>query len=190
MPPRRRDDEPPPEPVEDGGAPDDDDKKERVLHTRVPAVLEKELKRLATNLRVPVSNVVRTILEDAVAAVDRVGHRAEGELRGAADRLARMRHPRAPANEHEDDPVTQPGRPSARRRVEEESDAEPRPILAGVLGWQPLLLASDGACTLCGKDLPAGSDAFLGVRDGVGPRVLLGPECLPSGRRPKEPPGT
>ena len=29
-------------------------KKERVLHTRVPAVLELELKKLATNLRVPI----------------------------------------------------------------------------------------------------------------------------------------
>ena len=30
-------------------------RKERVLHTRVPAVLERELKRFADNLRVPVS---------------------------------------------------------------------------------------------------------------------------------------
>ena len=36
-------------------------KKERVLHTRVPEVLEEELKRLATNLRLPVSNVVPCI---------------------------------------------------------------------------------------------------------------------------------
>ena len=44
-------------------------KKERVLHTRVPAVLEEELKRLATALRMPVSNLVRAVLEDAVDAV-------------------------------------------------------------------------------------------------------------------------
>jgi hypothetical protein len=37
-------------------------RKERVLHTRVPAVLERELKRFADNLRIPVSNLVRTIL--------------------------------------------------------------------------------------------------------------------------------
>ena len=45
-------------------------KKERVLHTRVPAVLERELKRFAENLRIPVSNLVRTILEDAVSVAD------------------------------------------------------------------------------------------------------------------------
>ena len=42
-------------------------KKERVLHTRIPAVLEGELKSAARALRIPVSNLVRTILEDAVS---------------------------------------------------------------------------------------------------------------------------
>ena len=66
-------------------------RKERVLHTRVPAVLEQELKRLAGALRVPVLNVVRTILEDAVDTIDSVGQLAEGELRGVADMLQRHR---------------------------------------------------------------------------------------------------
>ncbi|HJL16748.1 MAG TPA: hypothetical protein RMH99_13880, partial [Sandaracinaceae bacterium LLY-WYZ-13_1] len=65
--------------------------KEKVLHTRVPAVLDEELKRLAENLRVPVSNVVRAILEDALDAVDSVSERAEDELLGFADRLSRRR---------------------------------------------------------------------------------------------------
>ena len=61
-------------------------RKEKVLHTRVPAVLEEELKRLATSLRVPVSNVVRTILQDAVETIDAVQDRAEDELRGLIER--------------------------------------------------------------------------------------------------------
>ncbi|MBW2684724.1 MAG: hypothetical protein JRE19_02265, partial [Deltaproteobacteria bacterium] len=48
-------------------------RKERVLHTRVPAVLEKELKRVANAWRVPVSNVVRALLEDALDTLDVVG---------------------------------------------------------------------------------------------------------------------
>ena len=62
-------------------------RKEKVLHTRVPEVLAEELKRLAESMRVPVSNVVRTCLEDAVAAVSSMSHLAEGELQGLADRL-------------------------------------------------------------------------------------------------------
>ena len=54
-------------------------RKERVLHTRVPAVLEQELKRVATAWRVPVSNVVRALLEDALDTIDVVGAKAEDE---------------------------------------------------------------------------------------------------------------
>ncbi len=130
------------------------DKKERVIHTRVPAVLEQELKRLADSLKVPVSNVIRTILEDAVEAVDSVGQLAEGELRQVADRLSRQR--------------------DALRRAA-------RAPLAGVVGYQQLLLARDESCALCGRAIAAGEDAYLGIRDGgeAGPRVILGKECLP-----------
>ena len=66
-------------------------KKERVIHTRVPAVLEEELKRFAENLRVPVSNLIRTILEDALAVADQAGHRVERELRSGVAQLAHGR---------------------------------------------------------------------------------------------------
>lgn len=70
-----------------------DDKKERVLHTRVPAVLEAELKRFAQNLRVPVSNLVRTILEDALEVADAAGDRVEARLRQAASQLRKKIRP-------------------------------------------------------------------------------------------------
>lgn len=139
-------------------------RKEKVLHTRVPVVLEEELKRLANALRVPVSNVVRTILEDAVQTVDAVQGRAEDELRDVADRLhARRSRSRDAA------PATQT----------EPSLAAPVAPLAGIIGYQPLLLARDETCTLCGKALPAGQQSYLGVREVVGPRVLIGDACLP-----------
>lgn len=63
-------------------------RKERVIHTRVPAPLEEELKRFAEELRIPVSNLIRTILEDALAAADQAGERVERGLRDGAARLA------------------------------------------------------------------------------------------------------
>src|SRR6516162_9111010 len=66
-------------------------KHERVIHTRVPVVLEEELKRFADNLRVPISNLIRTILEDALAVADRAGHRVDRELRSGLAQLARGR---------------------------------------------------------------------------------------------------
>jgi hypothetical protein len=144
-------------------------RKEKVLHTRVPAVLEEELKRLATSLRVPVSNVVRTILQDAVETVDVVQERAEDELRGVADRLKARRRTRKATEEAD----------KAQAAEEVEAPAPPRAPLAGVLGYQPLLLAREERCILCGVSIGAGERAFLGVREGAGPKVILDEGCLP-----------
>lgn len=144
-------------------------KKERVLHTRVPAVLESELKRLATNLKMPVSNLVRAILEDALDAVDAVGQRAEGELHGVAERLRKQRDALRST-------AVRPGpRPTeeATERCPEQSDA-----LDGVIGFQSLVLASDASCTVCGRALPKGSKACRGVREESGPRLLLARDCM------------
>lgn len=147
-------------------------KKERVLHTRVPAVLEDELKRLATSLKMPVSNLVRAVLEDAVDAVEVVGERAEGQLRGIVSRIHQQREtlrtavqgtgPRAAAAESEPVPVP-----------------DKKPDLEGVVGVQRLTLIVDARCTSCDRALPRGSEAFRGVRDEPGPKVLLGPCCAP-----------
>ncbi|HKA88288.1 MAG TPA: hypothetical protein VKE22_11500 [Haliangiales bacterium] len=52
--------------------------KERILHTRIPAGLEEQIKRLAERLRVPVSNLVRNMLEDAIDVTKRMRDRFEG----------------------------------------------------------------------------------------------------------------
>ena len=158
----------------------DEPKKERVLHTRVPAVLEQELKRLARSLRVPVSNVVRAILEDAVDAVDSVSERAEGELMSVVDRLARQRdqlHRRVHGDEPERAPAERPEDADVVTPEEPPCPAEPPAILEGVFGYQPLVLATATSCSVCGRDLPLGSDALRALFDAPGKRVFLGPEC-------------
>lgn len=45
---------------------------ERVLHTRISEELAEDLRRAADDLRVPVSNLVRNVLEEAFGAVERV----------------------------------------------------------------------------------------------------------------------
>lgn len=172
---RRDDDEPTSEQEEDSeeesprkrGGP-----KERVLHTRVPAVLDRELKRLAQNLRVPVSNVVRAILEDALDAVDTVGERAEGGLTGFAERVSKQR-----------DELRSRLRGEGEEEKREETTAKERcpsdapDALEGVYGYQPLVLATDARCTICGRALRAGEEAHRALFDDPGKRVLLGPEC-------------
>jgi len=132
---------------------DDKPKKERVLHTRIPAVLETELKAAAEALRVPVSNLVRTILEDAIRAADRAGSQIENGL----ERAARSVH-------------------SEREKLKKLAEVD---ALAKVVGYQPVLVAVDGTCAACGTALGAGDDAYLGVTAGIGPKVFVCPACVP-----------
>jgi hypothetical protein len=71
---------------------------ERVLHTRISQELAQELRRAADDLRVPVSNLVRNVLEEAFGAVERVSEEVGGfleevlsETEGARDDVRRLR---------------------------------------------------------------------------------------------------
>lgn len=140
------------EPGTDNGAPDN--KKERVLHTRIPAVLEGELKAAAAALRVPVSNLVRTILEDAVAIADRATGRVESQLSRAAESV---NHERA----------------RMRQKVEK---LDP---LADVVAFQPVIVAADTTCARCGAGLAPGESAGLAVRSRPGPPLFVCGDCQP-----------
>lgn len=139
-------------------------RKERVLHTRVPAVLEQELKRLAESLRIPVSNVVRTILEDTLDAVDVAGRRAEGEIRSVAERLAEERR-------------------RLREPIESRLDATPTrapsPVLLGALGFVPLVLAGEQTCAVTGVRLAEGANAYLVLFAEPDRRVFVAPDVPP-----------
>jgi ATP-dependent Lon protease len=132
-------------------------KKERVLHTRVPAVLERELKRLAESLRVPVSNLVRAVLEDAVSVADAAGEGVEARLRRFAQNL-----------EEERDRL--------KRRVQ-------RDPLADVFAFQAVKLAMPATCAKCTKELKRGDTANLGMTEKPrtgGERVFVCDACLPT----------
>ncbi|PIE06026.1 MAG: hypothetical protein CSA75_01700 [Sorangium cellulosum] len=166
------------EPAETNGDPRESQRKERVLHTRVPAVLEQELKNLAQSLRMPVSNVVRAILEDAVSAVDVVGRKAEGEMNRVVDRIAEKREKLRN--------IATGGREGSEEVSREETGSVGEPketaqenLLNGIIGYQPLVLAAQATCSVCSKELRSGSTAYVGLRDDPGPRVMVGPECLP-----------
>jgi len=132
-------------------------RKERVIHTRVPAVLEAELKRFADNLRVPVSNLVRTILEDALAAADAATETVEERLKNAARQL------------------------EAERERFKQKVAPSLDPLRGVFAFQAVTLAQAAPCAKCHKDLGPGDRAHLGLSDGPqkGPRIFVCETCLP-----------
>jgi hypothetical protein len=130
-------------------------KKERVLHTRVPAVLERELKRFADNLRVPVSNLVRTILEDALSVADAATESVEERLRRAAERLERERE-------------------KLKKRMEHDP-------LSGIVAFQEVTLAMPAACVKCQVTIPRGARAHLGIGDRSDDRLFVCESCRPRG---------
>ena len=141
--------------VEDPFEPASPAKKERVLHTRVPAVLEQELKRFARNLRVPVSNVVRVILEDALKVADRATGEVEDRLRKAAS-------------------VVSTEREQIRETLKELDPLE------DVLGFQPLILAQPTTCAGCRASLRRGDKGWLGLTEEPGRRVIVCGQCVPA----------
>jgi predicted Zn-ribbon and HTH transcriptional regulator len=130
-------------------------RKERVLHTRVPAVLERELKRFADNLRVPVSNLVRAILEDALTVADAAGTNVEERLKSAARTIEQERE-----------------------RLKKRVHVDP---IAGIFAFQDVTLAQPSRCAKCDRELSRGARAHLGMSEGPkrGPNVIVCDACLP-----------
>ena len=155
--------ESPPDGLKDGVKSDVTGRKERVLHTRVPAVLEQELKRFAENLRIPVSYLVRTILEDELNAADLASDHVEERLRKAARQLERERT-------------------KLKQVLVPERDAAGAPsLLEGVFAFQEVILARRASCAQCDKLLDPGETAHLGLSDdaSVEGRLFVCPVCVP-----------
>lgn len=129
-------------------------RKERVVHTRVPEVLDRELKRFAANLRVPVSNLIRTILEDAVSVADVAGGRVGESLKSAA-RSIDVERERLKQRMHADQP-------------------------SDIFAYQAVTLAVPATCARCRTALHVGSVAHLGLSDAPSglPKVFVCPTCI------------
>jgi uncharacterized protein with PIN domain len=135
------------------------EKKERVLHTRVPAVLERELKRFADSLRVPVSNLVRTILEDAVKAADVAGEGVENRLKRAAQAIEEKRE-------------------KLNERLER---SIAHVALREAIAFQPVRITRETSCGRCGEKLARGTEAHLAVMPTMdAPRLFVCTTCVPT----------
>jgi len=154
-----------------------DDRMERVLHTRVSEDLDEAIRRAADELRLPVSNLVRNVLEDVFDVVEKVtdnvgdflGDLGERQGRRAGrhgERWARRlrRHGlRVYGDLAEDDAESVASTPPAQ-------GAEPAPAPAAaprefpdVVGWQPLILNGAQRCGDCAREVEKGGRAFVGL---------------------------
>ena len=156
------------------------ERKERVLHTRISEQLADDIRAIADDLRVPVSNLVRNVLEEAFDAVERVSGDVstivddviqEAEL--ASQRYQRYRNrvrerarERRAAEAHATDVTAEP--PA--------SASDP---LAGVVAWQPVVLAAPRRCARTGREpapasAPISGSATTGRSASTWPRARSG----------------
>jgi hypothetical protein len=173
-------------------------RKERVLHTRISYRLSDDIRSVAEELRVPVSNLVRNVLEDvfSVAEVvgDNVGELVEDvvdEADRVAERLARRvrRHARGFRYEDEWREPEDRDEPAEGSRPESAAAAEapsvppepppPPPEFPDVLGWQPLVLNAPQRCAGCGRGLERGEEAYLGLAASGPAGAFLCRSCVP-----------
>ena len=129
--------------------PQDPEKKQKVLHTRVPASLEKELKSKAARLGTSVSNLVRNVLTNALDLVEEV---VADSARIADSAQALLGHevnytPAAP---------------------------EPEAIVA----WQEAILGQNALCVDCNAILARGTRASIALTQSGRPGPTLCLPCL------------
>jgi len=184
-------------------------RKGRVLHTRVSDQLSEDIRRLAEDLRVPASNLVRNVLEEVFDAVENasedVGDVFEdvlAEADAARDRierqLRRRRRRRRGATEEDiedelrrDEAAEEPAgsgataAPGSSRQADEAAEAEdvePRPVpeFPDVVGWQLLVLNTPARCGVCERSLGRGERAYVGVGEGGFSSHRLCRRCVPS----------
>jgi hypothetical protein len=186
----------------------DRQRKDRLIQTRVPQNLESTLKDEARKRRLSVSHLIRNVLEDTfhlvdnvVSEVDRVVADSVGmaqTLKRDAQRLAATARGQTA---HREDSVgngqaegatgdATPHEPPSGEALAEPgelaqgSDAAGAPaalesgVLAGVYGFQELVLNRPAECASCAVAIPRGARAFLGMSDQPGPRVWVCQECV------------
>ena len=132
-------------------------KNEKVLHTRIPESLDRQIKHRARNLGMSVSTVVRNVLLHTFDLVeDIVTDTANLALSIAGDEAQRSDH-----------------EPRFRR-----SSAHGAASDAEVVGWQEAILNLNAVCDRCNAILEKGMAAAIGIRERPGPPAVICPSCL------------
>jgi hypothetical protein len=146
-------------------------RKERVLHTRISEQLAADIRHMADDLRVPVSNLVRNVLEEAFSVVesvsDDVGDLLEDVIEQAERASHRVRHFQRRRRERD-------ARDAQRRRPEPPESQD----FTEVEAWQPVILNAPRRCAADGREIRRGEQAFVGLTASGVSDTTLCPDCV------------
>ena len=165
-------------------------RKERVLHTRISEQLSEDIRQLADDLRLPVSNLVRNVLEEVFTVVenvsDDVGDFFEDVVEEADGIRERIRKQQETACEssREERKQRRRGRraaPTGSNAADGSGPPQPEPPSSApqddVLGWQPIVLNQPQQCGRCNHTLGSGDNAMMGISATGGRSQVVCPGC-------------
>jgi hypothetical protein len=145
-------------------------RKERVLHTRISEQLSRDIRQMAEDLRVPVSNLVRNVLEETFSVVESVtgdmGELLEDvieQAERASDRIHHFQHRRRERESREADRRQRPERPEKFEEIE---------------AWQPVILNAPRRCDGDGREIRRGDQAYVGLTASGLSGTYLCPPCV------------
>lgn len=116
--------------------------KDRILNARIPEELDRELREQAEKLDMPVSQLVRGILQRTVDLVGNLSGNVEHLVTEVVEDVAGFRD-----------------------TVEAATCGGRHVILKQIVAWQPIRCNRPGRCWASGRDLSPGDEAWLGVRE-------------------------
>lgn len=140
-------------------------KKEKVLNLRIGKDLEDRIKTEAEKLNIPVSNLVRNILDDAFELVEDLGENVSNlveDVVGNAENIA------------ENFKSAVKDYVAAGEKAGSEADVK------DVSAWQEIKMGKDGNCSKCDESIHRGSKAHMGFTDRTGKRMFLCGSCIDS----------
>jgi|GEM_PF-2264626 len=150
-------------------------KKEKVLNLRIGKDLDEKIKGEAERINMPVSNLVRNILENAFDLVDGIGTNV-GNLVGdvvenaenIADNFRTAVKGYVSTDEQDAEAPTGADEPTQEALIDD------------VPVWQEVTVGKTATCAACDETINRGDKAHMGVSDSTGDRILLCGKCIES----------
>ncbi len=147
----------------------DDERKDKVIQTRVPRDLESSLKEAAERERVPVSQLIRNVLEDSFDLVESVVADSSQLVENVTRDARRIAESAAGARKDGDEPFV----------PVDQGGEQARAVMEAVDAWQDVIVNKPGYCVQCGAGVQRGTRAFRGLTTDPGvPVVWLCTDCI------------